>query len=178
MIRKISVKIVLTISVLMFLYSCSNKKAEHLQSVLAKKESQTSGMLIGEKGLESAKLDDLIAHDYTKALSIIDKEEAEFNRIIQDIEKVDTNGIQKGKEVQQAAIIYYTALKELFMFSRKEIEQEKLMRYSKDEKVIRAAQDKMLEHGREKQQLYQKVFKADEKRFTLQRQFEADNKLK
>lgn len=178
MIRKMSFKVLLIISVMVLFHSCNDKKAEDLQGVLAKKESQTSSMLIGEKGFESAKLDYLIAHDYTKALYIIDKEEAEFNNIIKDIEKVDTDGIQKGKEVQQAAIGYYVVLKELFMFSRKEIEQEKLMRYSKDEKVIRAAQDKMLELGREKQQLYQKVFKADEKLFTLKRQFESENKLK
>ncbi|HBV17085.1 hypothetical protein [Chryseobacterium carnipullorum] len=107
-------------------------------------------MLIGEKGFESVKLDDLIAHNYTKALYIIDKEEAEFNTIIKDIEKVNTDGIQKGKEVQQAAVDYYSVMKDLFMFSRQEIEQEKLMRYSKSEKEIRSAQEKMLELGREK----------------------------
>ncbi|HCA09686.1 hypothetical protein [Chryseobacterium sp.] len=178
MIWKMSFKVLLMIAVMALLHSCSNKKAEDLQSVLNKKESQTSGMLIDEKGFESAKLDYLIAHDYTKALYIIDKEEAEFNSIIKDIEKVDTDGIKKGKEVKQAAVGYYVVLKELFMFSRKEIKEEKLMRYSKDEKVIRASQDKMLELGREKQKLYQKVFKADEKLFTLQRQFESENQLK
>lgn len=135
-------------------------------------------MLIGEKGFESVKLDDLIAHDYTKALYIIDKEEAEFNTIIKDIEKANTEGIQKGKEVQQAAVNYYSVMKDLFMFSRQEIEQEKLMRYSKSEKEIRSAQEKMLELGREKQKLYQKVFKADEKLFTIRRQFESENQLK
>jgi len=177
MIRKISVAVLIILGMTL-LHSCNNKKAEDLQSILTKKESQTSGMLIGEKGFESAKLDYLIAHDYTKALYIIDKEEAEFNRTIKDIEKVDTEGIKNGKEVKQAAVSYYVVLKELFMFSRKEIEQEKLMRYSKDEKVIRAAQDKMLELGREKQKLYQKVFQADEKLFTIKRQFESENQLK
>ncbi|PQA93188.1 hypothetical protein B0A69_13660 [Chryseobacterium shigense] len=178
MIRKISLKILLIISVGTVLYSCTNKKAEDLQSLLDKKEARTSAMLIGETGFESVKLDDLIAHDYTKALSVIEKEEAEFNTIIEDIQKANTDGIPKGKEVQQAAISYYIALKDLFMFSRKEIEQEKIMRNSKTEKEIRAAQDQMLELGREKQKLYQKVFKADEKLFTVKRQFESENQLK
>ncbi|PIF45906.1 hypothetical protein CLU96_2921 [Chryseobacterium sp. 52] len=178
MIRKMSVTTLIIIPIIVFLQSCSNKKAEDIQTILDKKESRTSAMLIGEKGFESKKLEYLIAHDYTKALYIIDKEEIEFNTIIKDIEKMDTEGIEKGKEVQQAAAGYYMALKDLFMFSRKEIEQEKLMRYGKEEKEIRAAQDKMLELGREKQHLYQKVFKADEKLFTARRYFESENKLK
>ncbi|MBL1221016.1 hypothetical protein JET18_09215 [Chryseobacterium sp. L7] len=178
MIRKIFSPVLFAALILTVFYSCSNKKATGLNEVLAKKESQVKAMLIGEKGLESVKLNYLIAHDYAKALNTIDKEEAAFNTVIKDIEKTDTEGVKKGKEVQQAAIEYYALLKELFLFSRKEIEQEKLMRYGKEAQEIRAAQDQMLELGREKQKLYQKVFKADEKFFYAQKQFEAENNIK
>ncbi|SHF79495.1 hypothetical protein [Chryseobacterium vrystaatense] len=171
------IRVILILSVFTVLYSCSDKKAEGLKELLDKNESQVSAMLIGEKGFESAKLEHLIARDYTKALNIIEKEEAEFNRIIKEIKNVNTDGIKMGKEVRQTSIDYYQALKDLFMFSRKEIKQEQLMRYGKSDKEIHEAQDQMTELGRQKQQLYQKVFKADEKRFTVQKQFETENNL-
>ncbi|KMQ61622.1 hypothetical protein ACM46_16660 [Chryseobacterium angstadtii] len=177
MIRKISITLLIIILVSAVFQSCSNKKAENFQEILTKKEAQMTAMLIGEKGFESVKLDYLIAHDYTKALYITDQEEKEFNTIIKEIEMADIEGVQKGKETQQAVLNYYKALKDLFLFSRKEIEQEKLMRYSKDDKEIRAAQDRRLELGYEKQELYQKVFKADEKFFTVKKQFEEENNL-
>ncbi|KXH84329.1 hypothetical protein [Chryseobacterium kwangjuense] len=166
------------ILILAVFYSCTNKKATDLKELLEKKESQVTAMVIGEKGLESIKLNHLIAHDYSKALDIVSKEETEFNRVIQDIKNADTEGVNKGKEVQQATVDYYTLLKELFVLSREEIEQEKIMRYGKEDKQIRAAQDRRLELYREKQQLYQKVFKADEKLFNTRIEFEAGNNIK
>lgn len=178
MIRKIFNPFASAVLILAVFYSCTNKKATDLKELLEKKESQVTAMVIGEKGLESVKLNHLIAYDYPKALDIISKEETEFNQVIKDIKNADTEGVKKGKEVQQAAADYYTLLKELFVFSREEIEQEKIMRYRKDDKQIRAAQDRRLELGREKQQLYQEVFKADEKLFNTQIEFEAENNIK
>lgn len=177
MILRQIIPFILILSVFTVLYSCSDKKAEGFKELLDKKESQTSAMLIGEKGFESVKLKHLIARDYAKALDIIEKEEAEFNMIIKEIKNVNTEGMAMGKEVQQTSIDYYQSLKDLFLFSRKEIEQEKLMRSGKADKEIHTAQDQMIELGRQKQQLYQKVFKADEKRFAAQKQFEAENNL-
>lgn len=178
MIRKIFNPFASVVLILTVFYSCTNKKATHLNELLEKKESQVTAMLIGEKGLESIKLNHLIAYDYSKALDIVSKEETEFNRVIQDIRNADTEGVKKGKEVQKAAVDYYTLLKDLFVFSREEIEQEKIMRYGKEDKQIRAAQDRRLELGHEKQQLYQKVFKADEQLFKTQIEFETENNIK
>ncbi|MGG5207660.1 hypothetical protein ACQWU4_01845 [Chryseobacterium sp. MIQD13] len=175
---KTFIKSLLTASAFMLVYACTDKKAADFKEVLAKKESQATDMLLSEKGLESAKLNYLIAYDYPKALNIIDKEEIEFNNIIKDIEKVNTAGISKGQEIQQAEINYYTALKDLYIFSRKEIEQEKQTKEEKDEQKIRISLDKRYELALEKQKLYQKVYKADEQRFSAQKQFESENNLK
>lgn len=128
--------------------------------------------MTGEKGSEQAKLNYLIAHDYKNALITTDKQEVEFNRIIKDIENADTEGISMGKELQKAAIEYYTVLKILYTFSRKEIQNEELTRNPiKKEKI----KDRTLELAYEKQQLYQNVYISDKKLYTTLKQFEREN---
>ncbi len=177
MIYNIFKKIFIIISVLIILSSCSNKKAETFNSLLSTKESRAFSMLVGEKGLESTKLKQLIAHEYGQALHTIDQQELVFDSIINDIKKADIVGLVEGKEVQLEAINYYRALKDLFMFTRKEIEQEKRMRSGTKEQQY-DAQDQLLVLAREKQIRYQQVYKSSEKLHAKRKQFETKNGLK
>lgn len=177
MIRNVLKNIFIIISVLIALSSCKNKKAETFDALLTAKESRAFSMLVGENGLETIKLNQLIAKEYGQALHTIDQQELVFDSIINDIKKADIVGLVEGKEVQLEAINYYRSLKDLFMFSRKEIEQEKLMR-SGTKELQYAAQDQLLVLAREKQIHYQQVYKSSEKLHAKKKQFEAENGLK
>lgn len=142
------------------LFSCENKKAVKLRQLIDQQEKQSFSMLVGQKGLESKKLNYLIAYEYDSALAVVDQQEAEFNKIIKDLEKAKTEGISKGKELQQTSISYYTAIKNLYLFSRQEIELEKLSRNGKGAEAD-SAQRRLLNLYREKKHLYEKVYQSE-----------------
>ncbi|WP_104384352.1 hypothetical protein [Sphingobacterium sp. HMA12] len=177
MIRNVLKNIFIIISVLIALSSCKNKKAEKFDALITAKESRAFSMLVGEKGLETIKLNQLIAQEYGQALHTIDQQELVFDSIINDIKKADIVGLLEGKEVQLEAINYYRALKDLFMFSRREIVQEKLMHSGTKEQQY-AAQDQLLVLARQKQVCYQQVYKSSEKLHAKRKKFEAENGLK
>lgn len=168
----------LTLAAAFLIFSaCSNKKAAELSRIVDRQEKQSFNMLLGEKGLESQKLNHLIARHYDRALAVIDQQETEFNRIIRTIENVNTKGISNGKEVQQTSVNYYTALKNLYLFSRQEIQQEKLSR-SMNNAEADAAQRKLADLYREKQQLYQKVYQSEDEFYRTLKIFQEENRLK
>lgn len=164
-------------AVFLIICACSNKRAVELNDIIDRQEKQSFNMLLGEKGLESQKLNHLIARHYDRALAVIDQQEAEFNRIIKSVEKINTDGISNGKEVQQTSVNYYTSLKNLYLFSRQEIQQEKLSR-STNNKEADAAQRKLADLYREKQQLYQKVYQSEDEFYRTLKIFQEENKLK
>ena len=177
MIRNVLKNVFIIISALTVLSSCSNKKAETFDALLSSKETQAFSMLAGENGLETIKLNQLIEQEYDQALQTIDRQELAFDSIIIDIEKANITELAKGKEVQLEAINYYRTLKDLFMFTRKEIEQEKRMRSGTKEQQY-DAQDQLLVLAREKQIRYQQVYKSSEKLHAKRKQFETKNGLK
>ena len=159
------------------LFSCENKKAVKLRQIIDRQEKQSFSMLVGEKGLESKKLNYLIAHEYDSALTVVDQQEAEFNKIIKDLEKAKTEGISKGKELQQTSLNYYTAIKNLYIFSRQEIELEKLSRNGKGAEAD-SAQSRLLNLYREKKHLYEKVYQSENDFYKTLEIFQKENKLK
>ncbi|MDR6922628.1 hypothetical protein [Chryseobacterium sp. 2987] len=159
------------------LFSCENKKAVKLRQIIDRQEKQSFRMLVGEKGLEEKKLNYLIAHEYDSALAVVDQQEAEFNKIIGDIQKANTDGVSQGKELQHTSVNYYTAIKNLYLFSKQEIESEKLIRNGK-----RAEADSAMKRieflYREKKQLYDKVFQSENDFYKTRQTFLKENKLK
>ena len=169
--------ILLTVLSFIFLCGCTNKNAIQLKEIMDEKEVQATSILIGEKGMESAKLNYLIQHDYDSALLIIDQQETAFNVILKDLKNANVDGIKKGKEIQQAEIDYYMALKNLYLFSKKEVEQQKKIEQGKNEQKFRIAIDKRYKLALDKQRLYQVVYEADDKRNRIKKQFEVENSL-
>ncbi|WP_367331139.1 hypothetical protein [Sphingobacterium multivorum] len=169
--------VLFTVLSFIFLCGCTNKNAAQLKKIVDEKEDQTASILISEKGLESVKLSYLIEHDYDKALLLVDQQENSFNTILKDLENVNVGGIKKGKELQQAEIDYLKALKNLCVFSKKEIEQQKKIEHEKNEQQFRIAIDERYELALDKQRLYQAVYKAGAKRDRIKKQFEVENKL-
>ncbi|WP_131724361.1 hypothetical protein [Chryseobacterium indologenes] len=177
MIYKKQIKWLAGIAVFLLLLSCSDKKAAELRRIIDKQEKQSFSMLVGEKGLESKKLNYLIAHEYDSALAVVDQQEAEFNKIIRNLEKATTEGISQGKELQQTSVNYYTAIKNLYLFSRQEIELEKLSRNGKGAEVD-SAQNRLLGLYREKKKLYEKVYQSENDFYKTLETFHKENKLK
>ncbi|MEY8761727.1 hypothetical protein [Chryseobacterium tongliaoense] len=171
-------KIPFLVLVFATLISCSNKKAADFKKSIVDKESESFNMLLGKTGLESRKLNYLIKHDYSNALLLVDQQEIKFNEIIKDIEMLNPDGIEDGKQLQKAAIEYYKSLRKLFLYSRDEIKQEVVMRAKGDEKKMSAAQHRMLELALEKQKFYQQVYEKDELFFKALKQFDDKNGLK
>lgn len=171
---------IVSFTVLSFILLCGcikNKQAIQLKKIIDEKEDQTTAILIGEKGMESAKLNYLIEGDYDRALLVVDQQETAFNVILKDLKNVNVVGIKKGKELQQAEIDYYTALKKLYLFSKKEVEQQKKIEQEKNEKKFRIAIDERYKLALDKQRLYQLVYEADDKRNRIKKQFEVENSL-
>ncbi|WP_293957446.1 MULTISPECIES: hypothetical protein [unclassified Sphingobacterium] len=175
--KKISI---VSFAVLSFVLLCGctkNKQAIQLKKTMDDKEDQITSMLIGEKGMESAKLNYLIKREYDSALLIIDQQETAFNVILKDLKNVNVEGIKKGKEFQQAEIHYYTALRNLYLFSKKEVEQQKKIEQEKNENKFSIAIDERYKLALDKQRLYQFVYEADDKRNRMKKQFEVENSL-
>ncbi|EJL73913.1 hypothetical protein [Chryseobacterium populi] len=175
---KMYFKIPFLLLIVTTIISCSNKKAADFKKSITDKKSEVYNMLLGEKGLESRKLDYLIKQDYSNALLLVDQQETKFNSVIKDIEMLNPDGIEDGKQVQKAAVDYYRILKKLFLCSRDEIEQQVVTRSKSDEKKISAAQDRILEVLLEKQKLYQQLYEKDELLFKALKQFDDKNGLK
>lgn len=169
--------VLFTVLSFIFLCGCTNKNAIQLKEIMDEKEVQATSILIGEKGMESAKLNYLIQHDYDSALLIIDQQETAFNVILKDLKNVNVDGIKNGKEIQQAEIDYYMALKNLYLFSKKEIQHQKKIEQEKNEQKFRIAIDERYKLALDKQRLYQVVYEADDKRNRIKKQFEVENSL-
>lgn len=139
-------------------------------------ERKVTHMLIGKNALESRKLDYLIADDFDGAMIVVDEQEKEFDGVIDTIKALETEGLAKANELKQSKIAYYESLKLLHGYARKEIEQQKLIHFSKD-KERDEAQDELMKLTKAKQELYDKVYQADEKLYMDLAEFDKANGL-
>jgi hypothetical protein len=145
---------------LLSLVSCKPRKAIEFKETIVQKERIATEILIGKNGSETKKLECLVKEDYKGALAAINQQEKEFNEIIKAIEALPAGDIKQGNELKTASVNYYIALKELHMFDRLDVENRQDL-YKLKGKELDAAQDKTLELSYKKQDMFDKVFKAD-----------------
>lgn len=145
---------------LITLGSCKPQKAIELKAAIDQKERTVFNILAGKNGSEEKKLAFLIKDDYKSALAAVDQQEKEFDQLIKEIHALPTEGTKQGDELKAAAANYYNALKELHLFDRQEIVQREASLNSEGE-ALRAAQHKILELGRQKQVMFQKVYERE-----------------
>lgn len=141
--------------------SCGKQKAEAFKKEILQKQDEVTHMFIGKDGPESRKLEYLINNDYHAALSLIDTQELAFNHIIKDIESLKTENIKQAPELQKATINYFTSLKNLHLSDRKYIEQQMLSTSLKGDAQSKA-QDSLLTLSKNKQPLFESVYKMEE----------------
>jgi hypothetical protein len=145
---------------LISLTSCKSPKASDFREAIIQKERVAFVIVLGKHGSETQKLERLIKNDYKGALTLVDKQAREFDKLIKDIEALPAKDIKQGNALKNAAINYYTALKELHYFDRKEIAQSEAILQLKNEE-LRAAQHNLVELARQKKALYEKLYKQE-----------------
>ncbi|MBC9914281.1 hypothetical protein [Chitinophaga varians] len=156
------------------LAACKPKRAIQLREAIVQKERTALHILVGKQGAEEQKLQCLIKGDYPGALAALDREEKDFDRLIDSIKLLPADGIKQGEPLKAAAVDYYTALKELQLFDRQEVTQREIAHHLKGDEAM-AAHQKIYELDLQKQELYKKVYGKDT---TLQRakeQFNAEH---
>lgn len=154
-----------------------NKKALEFKHILDVQERKVTQMLIGKKGSESRKLNYLIADDFDQALKEVDKQEREFDMVLYTLKKLDTADLEKALALRSAAVNYYSSLKALHMYAKKEIQQQKLIFNTKS--VARDhAQDELMKLAKNKQAMYDDVYRNEKSLHDTLSEFEEGNGLR
>lgn len=154
----------LRIFLLAFLFvvlnSCKSPMIAEFRESIIQKERVAFHIILGKDGTGNKKLNFLANGDLKGASAAINQQATEFDKLIESIELLSTDGIPEGETLQIAAIDYYRALKDLHFFERKEIEQQELIGQSND-KDLKLAQDQLIELAKQKKSLYEKVYEKE-----------------
>ncbi|MBB6498812.1 hypothetical protein [Pedobacter cryoconitis] len=154
-------KLILFVLLLTGLVSCKSKNAIDFKREIVRKEKSTMDELLRKGGPQEEKLKYLMQKDFRNAMLTADKQEQVFNTVIKQITTLPADGIKQGKEVKAAATAYYTSMKDLYGFDRKEISQMEIT-YSKDTEKVKIAQDSLLSLNKEKLNLFENIRKKNE----------------
>ncbi|RWU10960.1 hypothetical protein [Pedobacter chitinilyticus] len=161
----------------LFLSSCMNKKAMEFKHILDVQERKVTQMLIGKKGSESRKLNYLIADDFDRALNVVNEQEREFDAVLHALKNLDTADLEKAIELQNEAINYYDSLKALHMYAKKEIAQQKVISTTNGAERDRA-QDELMKLAKNKQAMYDDVYRNEKSLHDTLLEFEEGNGLR
>ncbi|RPD38209.1 hypothetical protein EG028_26480 [Chitinophaga barathri] len=130
--------------------------------------------MVGKGGPAEQKLESLIKDDFTGAQLAVDAEEKALDSIINRIKSLPVTGVKEGEQLKTAAINFYTAVKAMEIYARKEIEQQALS-LDKDEKLSHAAQDSLLQLAIAKKEVTAAVRQKDEEFQKALQAFETAN---
>lgn len=171
-----TINIFLSLSLILLLFACKNKKAMEFKHALDVQERKVTRMLIGKNASESRKLEYLIADDFDKAILVVDEQSKEFDKVLDTVKALSTDGLAKGVELKQSKLNYYGSLKALHLYAKKEIAQQKLI-HQVTGKQRDTAQTELIRLAKAKQSLYDKVYEADEKLYQTLVEFDKENGL-
>jgi hypothetical protein len=162
-----------TIAILLIsLAACKPKKAIYLKAAIDQKERTAFNIVVGKEGAEEQKLHCLVKGDYQGALAALDREEKDFDRLIDSIRALPAAGIKQGEPLKAAAVDYYTALKNLQLFSRQEIiMQDNAQRLQGD--TAMEAHKKIHELNIQRQELYKQMYEKEAALRKAKEQFNA-----
>ncbi|GAA3757212.1 hypothetical protein [Flavobacterium ginsengiterrae] len=156
------------------LSSCKSSKAVDFKESLAKSERRAFDIILGKNGSGEKKLNYLVNDDYKGALAAVDQQAIEFDKLIDDINKLSTNDVTEGEPLKIATLEYYKALKALHVFDRKEIEQQALLSELKNNE-LNIAQNNLIALAHQKKLLYTAVYKKEALLHTAAENFNAAN---
>lgn len=165
---------VVMVVALLSLTACKPKKAIDFKDAIDQQERTAFNILVATDGAENKKLEYLIKRHYDSALAMIDEQETEFNRLINNLEALPTGSIKEAATLKEASINYYTTLKELQLFDRLNIANWKLSMQSKGEELDKV-NNKSLELSLQKQDLFKKVHEKEALLDEARKKFNAAN---
>lgn len=163
---------------ILILASCQSKKAVHLKTVLKQKERTIFNIMVGKNGPSERKLKCLIDDDFKCALLAINEEERAFDKIISEINTLETSDTKYGNELKTATVSYYKAVKDLEVFDRLDIAQQQISQNKTNtEKVRDAAMRKKGQLSRDKLEVHKIISKKEQILIEVQKQFNSANHL-
>ncbi|GGG58988.1 hypothetical protein [Epilithonimonas arachidiradicis] len=145
---------------LFFLVSCQQRDAVDFKTKVLAQEKSAFNIVLAKDGSGSRKLEYLIKDNYEAALKMVAAQEKEFDQMINDIKVIPENDIREASVLKRSAVAYYSALKNLHLYERKEIEQRAIIQKLKN-KNSEAEQKKLLDLAIQKKGLYAKVYQQE-----------------
>ncbi|KRT14210.1 hypothetical protein ASU31_20600 [Pedobacter ginsenosidimutans] len=158
--------------------SCQSKKAVHLKTVLEQKERVVFNILLGKNGPNEQKLKCLIDGDFKCAQKAITEAEQAFDKIISEINALETGDVKYGNELKSATSNYYKAVKESEIFDRLVIAQQQISQdKTNTEKIRDAAIHQQGQLLRNKLEMRKIISKKEQVLAKVQQQFNLLNHL-
>lgn len=134
--------------------------------------------MLGKNGPNEQKLKCLIDGDFKCAQQAITEEERAFDKIISEINALETGGIKYGNELKLATSNYYRAVKEFEIFDRLVIaEQQISQNKANTEKIRDAAIRQQGQLSRNKLEMRKIIGKKEQLLAEIQKQFNLLNHL-
>lgn len=169
---------ILLVMLILIVSSCQSKKAVHLKTVLEQKERVVFNIMLGKNGPNEQKLKCLVDGDFKCAQRAITEEEQAFDKIIYEINALETEDIKYGKELKLATSSYYKAVKESEIFDRLVIAQQQIgQNKTNTEKIRDAAIHQQGQLSRDKLEMRKIISKKEQVLAEVQKQFNLLNHL-
>ena len=169
---------ILFFMLILIVSACQSKKAVHLKTVLEQKERGIFNILLGKNGPNEQKLKCLIDGDFKCAQQAITEEERAFDKIISEINALETGGIKYGNELKSATSNYYKAFKESETFDRLIVAQQQISQNKTNtEKIRDAAIRQQGQLSREKLEMRKITSKKEQLLAEVKKQFNLLNHL-
>ncbi|MGN8059131.1 hypothetical protein ACTJKN_22785 [Pedobacter sp. 22163] len=169
---------VLLVLLILIVSSCQSEKAVHLKTVLEQKKRGVFNIMRGKNGPNEQKLKCLIDGDFKCAQQAITEEERAFDKIISEINALETGDIKYGNELKSATSNYYKAVKESEIFDRLVIAQQQISQNKTNtEKIRDAAIHQQGQLSRDKLEMSKAISKKEQVLAEAQKQFNLLNHL-
>ncbi|WP_157258157.1 hypothetical protein [Pedobacter ginsenosidimutans] len=169
---------ILLVMLILIVSSCQSKKAVHLKTVLEQKERVVFNILLGKNGPNEQKLKCLIDGDFKCAQKAITEAEQAFDKIISEINALETGDVKYGNELKSATSNYYKAVKESEIFDRLVIAQQQISQdKTNTEKIRDAAIHQQGQLLRNKLEMRKIISKKEQVLAKVQQQFNLLNHL-
>jgi len=169
--------ILLYLFFILIINSCQSPKANAFRSTVVEKERIAFNIITSKNGTESQKLEYLVADDYKNALKAVDQQKKEFDQIILSLDSLETKDIKDASLLKNAAVNYYTALRDLHYFDRKEILQRELI-YNNHSNDKKSQQDELLNLYKQKKAYFNRVYKEESLLSDALQKFDISNGLR
>jgi len=169
--------ILLYLFFILIINSCQSPKANAFRSTVVEKERIAFNIITSKNGTESQKLEYLVADDYKNALKAVDQQKKEFDQIILSLDSLETKDIKDASLLKNAAVNYYTALRDLHYFDRKEILQRELI-YNNHSNDKKSQQDELLNLYKQKKAYFNRVYKEESLLSNALQKFDISNGLR